>query len=181
MPAPLRNDAGASVLCLRFALVETCGISQVPWQSLCEHALLFDPGGRVPPATNDALDVAFRSVDDVGSASIHLSRLNHTACSLAVYASQLGLLRSTPRKTRFPLAANLGGTGLSPVGLLHEVSTPCCSTHITLFPPPQGFPWRTRPRTPVAAGMHARRLFRGSLTREGSSVCRSSQRRSCTA
>ena len=30
----------------------------------------------------------------VGSAISHISRLNHTACSLAVYASQLGLLRS---------------------------------------------------------------------------------------
>src|SRR5215213_11949229 len=76
------------------ALVETGRISQVPGQPLREHALLFDPGGPNASGHYDALSVAFRSVDDVGSAIGHLSRLNHTACSLAVYASQLGLLRS---------------------------------------------------------------------------------------
>ena len=35
----------------------------------------------------------------------------------------------TPRKTRFPLAANLGGAGLSPAGLLQEVSTLCFNSH----------------------------------------------------
>ena len=35
----------------------------------------------------------------------------------------------TPRKTRFPLAANLGGTGLSPAGLRQEVSTLCFNSH----------------------------------------------------
>ena len=35
----------------------------------------------------------------------------------------------TPRKTRFPLAANLGGAGLSPAGLLKEVSTLCFNSH----------------------------------------------------
>ena len=93
------------------------GISQVPRQPLCGHALLSDPGGPDASGHEDAPDIAFRSVDSVGSTISHLARLNHTACPLAVYASQLGLLRSTPRKTRFPLAANLLGTGLSPAGL----------------------------------------------------------------
>ena len=53
-------------------------------------------------ATNDASDVAFRAVDGVGSAFSHLSRLNHTACSLAVYASQLGLLRSNTTQDSLP-------------------------------------------------------------------------------
>src|SRR5205823_8673682 len=35
----------------------------------------------------------------------------------------------TPRKTRFPLAATLGGAGLSPAGLLQEVSTLCFNSH----------------------------------------------------
>ena len=44
-----------------------------------------------------------------------LSRLNHAACTLSVYASQPG---SPPdlRNTRFRLAANLGRSGLSPAG-----------------------------------------------------------------
>jgi hypothetical protein len=35
----------------------------------------------------------------------------------------------TPRKTRFPLVANLGGAALSPAGLLQEVSTLCFNSH----------------------------------------------------
>jgi len=81
------------------------------------------PADRLRQATDDAPDIAFPALHDVGSAFRPLSRLNHTACSLAVYASQLGLLRQTPRKTRFPLTATLGGTGLSPARLLQEVST----------------------------------------------------------
>ena len=53
-------------------------------------------------ATNDAPDVAFRSVDGVGSTISHISRLNHTACSLAVYASRLGLLRSNTAQDSLP-------------------------------------------------------------------------------
>ena len=78
------------------------GISQVPRQPLCEHALLFDPGGPRASGHYDAPDIAFRSVDGVGSAFSHLSRLNHTACSLAVYASQLGLLRSNTTQDSLP-------------------------------------------------------------------------------
>src|SRR5205807_9535332 len=50
----------------------------------------------------DARDIAFRMADDVGSAFSHISRLNHTACSLAVYASQLGLLRSNTTQASLP-------------------------------------------------------------------------------
>ena len=53
-------------------------------------------------ATNDAPDVAFRSVDGVGSTISHISRLNHTACSLAVYASRLGSLRSNTTQDSLP-------------------------------------------------------------------------------
>jgi hypothetical protein len=47
LPAPPRNCAGASILCLQLTLVETCGISQVSRQPLCEYALLFDPADQV--------------------------------------------------------------------------------------------------------------------------------------
>ena len=53
-------------------------------------------------ATNDSPDIAFRSVDGVGSTISHISRLDHTACSLAVYASQLGLLRSNTTQDSLP-------------------------------------------------------------------------------
>jgi hypothetical protein len=43
-----------------------------------------------------------RSVDGVGSTIGHISRLNHTACSLAVYASRLGLLRSNTAQDSLP-------------------------------------------------------------------------------
>jgi hypothetical protein len=66
------------------------GSSATPLRS----CLLFDSGGPHAPGHCDARDVAFRAADDVGSAFSRISRLNHTACSLAVYASRLGLLRS---------------------------------------------------------------------------------------
>jgi len=128
-PAPHRYCAGASILCLRalsWKRQDLPGSSATPLPNmLCSST----PADRVRQATCDALDVAFRALHDVGSASRPLSRLHHTACSLAVYASQLGLLRSTPRKTRFPLTATPGGTGLSPVGLLQEVSTLRFNSH----------------------------------------------------
>ena len=55
----------------------------------CLHALLFDPGGPLASGHSDARDVAFRIYNYVGSAS-GLSRLNHTAYRLPVYASQPG-------------------------------------------------------------------------------------------
>src|SRR5207244_11332486 len=117
--------AGASILCLRLTLVETAGSPRFLGNPFANMLCSPTPADCMHQAPCDARDVAFRAADDVGSAFSHVSRLNHTACSLAVYASQLGLLRSTPRKTRFPLAANLGGAGLSPAGLLQEGSTTC--------------------------------------------------------
>jgi hypothetical protein len=79
----------------------------------CLYALLFDPGGSIAPRHDGALDAAFRSKNDVGSAVSFLSRLNYTACKPPVYASQPGSL---------PVHATLGpgwrlsftGAGLSP-------------------------------------------------------------------
>jgi hypothetical protein len=89
-------------------------------------------------ATNDAPDVAFRSVDDVGSTIGHISRLNHTACSLAVYASRLGLLRSDTTQDSLPTGGQpcWGGTLTRWVasGGFHSV------LQLTSFPPPRGFP-----------------------------------------
>jgi len=130
------------------ALVEIGRISQVPGQPLREHALLFDPGGPAASGHCDASDIAFPSVDSVGSAFRHLSRLNHTACSLAVYASQLGLLRLTPRKTHYPLTATLGGAGLEPAGLHSKVSLRNITSH-HVDPPSPSFAWRSNRRDAV--------------------------------
>jgi hypothetical protein len=121
------------------ALVETSRISQVPGQPLREHALLFDPGGPDASGHCDTPDVAFRSVDDVGSAIGHLSRLNHTACSLAVYASRLGLLRSHHARLASRRRPTLAGQDLNLLGcfrrFLHVMSL-----HITSIPLRQALP-----------------------------------------
>src|SRR6516162_2635982 len=64
--------------------------SQVPGGPHYERALLFDPGGTSALGHYRALDVAFRQTNGVGSRDTVISRLNHTARSLAVYASQGG-------------------------------------------------------------------------------------------
>jgi hypothetical protein len=133
-------------------LVEIGRISQVPGQPLRERALLFDPGGPDASGLYDAPDVAFPTVDSVGSAFRHVSRLYHTARSLAVYASQLGLLRSTPRKTRYPLMATPGGAGLEPAGLQSKVSLRNVTSHY-VDPPLPGFAWRTNRRDAVTLAM----------------------------
>jgi hypothetical protein len=62
--------------------------SQVPGGPPCMRAPLCDPD--LPPASghHDAADAAFRLVQDVGQGELDLSRLNHAAHMLAVYASQ---------------------------------------------------------------------------------------------
>ena len=123
------------------------GISQVPRQPLCEHALLFDPGGPRASGHCDARDVAFRSADGVGSAFSHVSRLNYTACSLAVYASRLGLLRSNTTQDSLPAGGQpwRGRTLTCWVasGGFHSV------LQLTSFPPPRSFTWRTSRRAAV--------------------------------
>jgi hypothetical protein len=54
----------------------------------------------------------------------------------------------TPRKTRFPLAANLGGAGLESAGLLSKVSL-CNVTSHHFDPPSPSFAWRTNRRDAV--------------------------------
>jgi hypothetical protein len=80
-------------------------------------------------ATNDASDVAFRSVDGVGSAFGHISKAQSHSLFARCLRFAARITPITPRKTRFPPAANLGGAGLSPAGLLQEVSTLCLNSH----------------------------------------------------
>ena len=67
----------------------------------CVHALLTDPGG--PPASSATMQLMLPSATCTASAPhLNLSRLNHTACTPPVYASQLGSL---------PVHATLGSDG----------------------------------------------------------------------
>jgi len=69
-------------------------LSQVPRLPLCQHALLFDPGGVLNTRLYVFRTAAFRLHDSVGfpanttaviplSTTIQISRLNYTACFLA--------------------------------------------------------------------------------------------------
>lgn len=98
-------------------------------------------------ATNDAPDVAFRAVDGVGSAFSHLSRLNHTACSLAVYASQLGLLRiGHHARLASHWRPTLLGQDSHLLGCFRRFPL-CASTHIVS--PSSWLSWRTNRRDAV--------------------------------
>jgi hypothetical protein len=66
-------------------------------EDLRARALLSDPGGIAHARPLRRRDAAFRHFHDVGSRDLTLSGLNHTARSLAVYASQPGSPRSHAR------------------------------------------------------------------------------------
>ena len=65
--------------------------SQVPGGPQCERALLFDPGGTVARGHCCASMLPSAISTASAPAKTLISRLNHTARSLAVYASQGGL------------------------------------------------------------------------------------------
>ena len=72
-------------------------------------ALFFDPGGIGPARPLRRAD-AVPAVDKSEDSHEQLSRLNHTAWALAVYASQGGSPLQ-PRQTRFRLLAKLCRAG----------------------------------------------------------------------
>ncbi len=57
---------------------------------LCVHALLFDPGGSAAPARSLSAPLLPSVRFKTSAPTRKLSRLNPTACTLAVYASQCG-------------------------------------------------------------------------------------------
>ena len=63
----------------------------------------------------------------VGSCHFPISGFNHTACMLAVYASQC-CVATTPRKTRFRLVVLLNRAGFEPTELRYEVSATIASS-----------------------------------------------------
>jgi len=114
-------------------------VSQVPGEPPCVHAPLFDPGELFTPGLLRRVDTAFRLPNDVGARGYYLSRLNHAACTLPVYASQRGSLRhhATLGSGWWPTSA---GRGWFPAGPRRKVS----EITLTSLPPFPGFAWRTR-------------------------------------
>jgi hypothetical protein len=106
------------------------GISQVPRQPLYEHALLFDPGGpdAARPLTTHPILPSARLTASAPHSVTFRGSITQPIRSLSTLRSSDHSDR-TPRKTRFPLAANLDGAGLSPAGLLQEASTLCFNSH----------------------------------------------------
>ena len=95
----------------------------------CLHAPLFDPGGPLTPGQFGVNHAAFRSLNDVGSAPISLSRLNHAAYRYPVYASQAG---SPPHHATLGSGwwPTFAGSGLSPAGS-HRRFPSCLSVYMT--------------------------------------------------
>ncbi len=85
------------------------------------HAPLSDPGELFTPGLLRRVDTAFRLPNDVGARQYYLSRLNHAACTLPVYASQRGSLRhhATLDAGWWPTFA---GRDWVPAGLRRKVS-----------------------------------------------------------
>ena len=112
-----------------------------------EHALLFDPGGPDASGHCDTPDIAFRAPDGVGSAIGHISRLNHTAYSLAVYASRLGLLRFEHRaRLASHWRPTLLGQDSHLLGCIRRF--PLCVFHSHRFPLLEAFPGAPTAVTP---------------------------------
>jgi len=140
------TDAGASILCLRLALVETTGSPR----------FLGNPFANMPCSSTpaDRIRQASKTYPMLPSARLTASAPRSVTFrgSITQPVHSLSTLRSsdysdrTPRKTRFPLAANLVGAGLSPAGLLQEVSTLCFNSH--RFPLLEAS-WRTNRRDAV--------------------------------
>jgi hypothetical protein len=120
----------------------SCGddqVSQVPGEPPCVHAPLSDPGELFTPGPTGRVDAAFRYPNDVGAREDCLSRLNHAACTLPVYASQGGSLRhhATLGAGWWPTST---GRDWVPAGLRRKVSE-IATTSLSPFP---GFAWRTK-------------------------------------
>jgi hypothetical protein len=124
-PAPHRNCAGASIVCLQLTLVETAGSPRFRGNPLRTGAALRLGRLDAPrPLTTHQMLLSVRLTASAPHSVTFRGLITQPVRSLSTLRSSDPLYR-TPRKTRFRLAANLDGTGLSPAGLLKEVSTLC--------------------------------------------------------
>ena len=106
----------------------------------CVHAPLFDPGEPPTPGHFRASDVVFRWIYGVDFASA-LSRLNHAACTLSVYASQPGSPpdHATLDSGWWPALTGQDSHLLGRIeGFRHVYPS-------TWLPPPPSFAWRNNP------------------------------------
>ncbi len=124
-------------------------ISHVPGEPRRAHALLCDPGGieRARPITAARCCLPYRVRTTSAPTNSPLSRLNHTAYALAVYASQCGSPQHHARLASGCRSALPGRIGYLPGSCerFHArwssiVRDPCRT------PPFPGFPWRTSGR-----------------------------------
>jgi hypothetical protein len=107
------------------------------------YAVLFDPGRADAPGPCGAPMLSPLHHTRTTSAKFSLSRLDHTASALAVYASQAPL-RCRPRKTRFRLVANLCRAGLVTRQIPSRKVSDSADLRLHRLPPSPGFAWRTR-------------------------------------
>ena len=88
-------------------------VSQVPGEPCCTCALLLDSGGFLDSHQDESRNIAFRFIDTVGHHETGLSKLDHTAHVLAVYA----LRRESPHAAQDSLPVcglGIDGTGFPP-------------------------------------------------------------------
>ena len=130
-----------------------CGDEQdlPPGQPLREHALLFDPGGpNAPrPLTTHSVLPSVRLTTSAPR-SVIFRGSNHTACSLAVYASRLGLLRSHHARLAYRWRPTLAGQDLNLLDCFRRFLCNVTSHHFD--PPSPSFAWRTNGRDTARAG-----------------------------
>jgi len=105
--------------------------SQVPGEPRCVHAPLSDPGGTAVPGPLGTAARPSACSDGVGSHEVTLSRLNHAACMLPVYASrpQLPAARATLGSGCGPALPDgigypLGSTEKFPSSCHHYMTSP---------------------------------------------------------
>jgi len=124
------------------------GVSQVPGRTLARlPSLSSDPGGIAAPSPLWRLDAASALATAFGSPDHQLSRLDHAAVALAVYASQCGSPRAHARLATgwWPTFAVRDS---HPLGSQWKVSGDCYIIH----PPPPGLAWRKAGLDPSGSG-----------------------------
>ena len=112
------------------------------------------PAGRSAPRQTGALHAAVASGDSTGSRDCCISGLDHTACALAVYASQCGSPRHHARLAFGWWLASTERDWL-PARLLREVS----SAYVMRNPPLPSFPGTPPERVTVDARSRRKRAM----------------------
>lgn len=105
-------------------------------------AVLLDPGQAAASRQDEALVLPPMSKTTTALATRSISGLDHTASTLAVYASQAPLLVDHARLASAWWLA-FGGRDSDPLGSLRKVSRSPTLLRKRYFPPSPGLAWRT--------------------------------------